>query len=197
MAEGVFTADGKPVDLDAEREDIDREFARAMAEPPGEEKAPPKRGPKAEPGPSEEKPRVDKEPPKRRGRPPGSGKAQAQPAAAASRIDRVQAVQGLIQLAAAGCLMASGRAKNPVPLKADAITLAGNSEGLATAVADAAEQDEKLARLVDKIAVAGPYGALIVVAFGVGSQLARNHGIQMPGTADPADLVKQAEAQAA
>lgn len=197
----MYTADGKAVDLDAERENIDREFARAMSEPPGEEKAPPKREKKADAGAfgeaNKEKPRVD-EPPKRRARPSGSGKDKAPGTPGVSRSDREKAIQGIVQLAAGGCLMASTRVKEPLPLKADAITLASNSEGLATAIADAAEQDEKLARLVDKIAVAGPYGALIVVAFGVGSQLARNHGFAMPGTADPADIVKQAEqAQAA
>ena len=37
MAEGITTTDGKVLDLEAKRAEIDQDFARAMAEPTGED----------------------------------------------------------------------------------------------------------------------------------------------------------------
>jgi hypothetical protein len=201
MAEGVVTSDGKLLDLDAARERIDRDFATAMAEPTGEEKAPPKRAPREPVEPPEDKPRVTRTG-KRVGRPPGSASSAAKPPKAAAPVvthgDRVQAVQGLVQLVAVGCVMVSQRVPDPVPFQADAATLAGNSEQLGEAVAVTCDQDERLAALVDKIAVAGPYAALITAVFGVGMQVARNHGVPVPGTVDPKELVDSlSEAKAA
>jgi hypothetical protein len=189
MPEGVLTAEGKPLDLDAAKAATEREFAAAMAAPAGDDKAPPRRAPRPT-APEDEKPRV------KRGRPPGSGTKQAkdqrQSPAALSRDEKVRGIAGLVQLGAGGCLVAE-RATGSTSFRADAITLASSAGDIAEAVVQTAEVDERFARVVDKVCSVGPYGALIQVAFTVGMQIARNHGAQIPGTQDPSDLIQMAE----
>jgi len=188
VAEGVVTADGRPLDLEESRDKIDRDFAAAMAEPAGDEKAPPKRPEKALTEPPADKPRVTG----KRGRPPKAESAPKAAAPVASHADRVQAVQGLVQLAAVGCMAVGQRMPDPVPFQADAVVLSENSASLGEAVALTCDADARLAALVDKIAVAGPYAALVTAVFSVGMQLVRNHGVPVPGTADPKEIVKAA-----
>jgi hypothetical protein len=194
VAEGIVTPEGKPVNVDpASAEDIEKQFARAMSEP-GDEKSPPRRAERhQEKTEDSEKPRVRRSP----GRPP---KAATEPpktkSPGLSREVRQQGIQGIAQLAAGGCLLAERGTGNRA-FRADAITLASSAEEIGSAVADVCDQDERFARVVDKICAAGPYSALITVMFSVGSQLARNHGAQVPGTNDPGELIKMAEAQPA
>jgi len=105
---------------------------------------------------------------------------------------RKAGVQGVVQLAAGACLLAE-RGTGQKAFRADAITLASSAEDLGEVLAATADQDERFARVIDRICSAGPYGALIQVAFSVGSQIARNHGAQIPGTAAPEDLIAMAE----
>lgn len=193
MPEGLFSADGKPIAADAAAPSSapdTQPFYHAMAAPPGDEKAPPKRAKREStdsPAPRTDKPRVTNTGKKTA----DTSKKTAKPAA--SHAERVQAVQGLVQLGAAGCLLVSQRVPNPVPLQADSAVLAGSSEALAEAVANTADQDERFAAMVDRLAVAGPYGALITGTFAIGMQVARNHGVNLPGTQDPADIVAAQE----
>lgn len=192
MPEGITTPDGTPVDVDitaAER--TEQEFAKAMSEPPGDEKAPPRRSersPKASD--SGDAPRVKRGPGRPRKDAPEPPRAKA---AGLSHDVRKSGIQGLVQLAAGGCLLAE-RGTGQKSYRADAITLASSAEDLGEAIAATCDQDERMARVVDRICAAGPYSALIQVAFSVGSQIARNHGAQVPGTANPEDLIAMAEA---
>jgi hypothetical protein len=45
-----------------------------------------------------------------------------------------------------------------------------------------AEQDPKVARVLDRICAVGPYGALVTAVVGLGAQLAANHGRIAEGT---------------
>lgn len=189
MTEGIRTPEGKPVDVPP-AEEIEHAFARAMAEPAGDDKRPPRRTQTA-PAPSgeEDKPRVRRGP----GRPPKTTTEAPKPKPTGlSRDIRAQGVQGIVQLAAGGCLLAE-RGTGNRSFRADAITLASSAEDIGNAVADVCDQDERFARVVDKVCAAGPYSALITVMFSVGSQIARNHGAQVPGTNDPEDLIAMAE----
>jgi hypothetical protein len=195
MPEGIVTPDGKKIDLDpATADQIEQSFARAMSEPAGDDKAPPKR--------AERKPEAPREAPRvKRGRPPKEATAaKAAPVTGLSRDARVEGAKGTIQLTAGLCLVAERGVKSPaqkMALRADAITLVSSADDLAQAVAATAEQDEKFARVVDRVCAAGPYGALISAVLAVGTQCARNHGANVPGTRSPEELVALAEAQAA
>lgn len=195
MPEGIQTPEGKPVAVDpAAADQIERDFARAMSEPAGDDKAPPRRAEKPQEAPREA-PRV------RRGRKPADTPQKPPgPVLGLSKTARVEGVKGLVQLAAGGCLLAERGVQKPqvkLALKADAITLASSADDLAQAVAATCEADEKFARIVDKVCAAGPYGALISAVLSVGTQIARNHGANLPGTHSPEDLVAAMEAQAA
>lgn len=195
MAE-LVTPDGDPVA--AEAEEVNRDFARAMATDSPEPAAPPRRPPD---GPQP--------PARRRGRPPKDQRARTGGGAATgplSDADRAQGVKGVVQVGAGLCLLASRatakpgkdgkRADNPA-FKADAITLASAADELAGACVQTARADPKFAALIDKVAGVGPYGALITCAFGISAQLARNHKptAHFPGTTDPAELIAQAGKQ--
>lgn len=179
---------GRPVDVDAA--EVEQEFARAMSATVNGDtpaSAPPKRAPAA-----------DKPAPKRRGRPPKAEQARTVAAPAATGLSddaRAAGVKGIIQLGAGGALIAS-RATGQDAFKADAITLASSADAWADACVDAAKQDPKFARLLDRVVAVGPYGALVSVAMSTGLQVARNHkpSTALPGTVDPAKLIEQAEA---
>jgi hypothetical protein len=200
----LVTPDGRPVE--AEAAEVNREFARAMAADQPEPAAPPRRAPAGPPAPAEKR---------GRGRPPKSERARVAPAAAAgplSDAERAQGVAGLVQIGSGVCLLASRAKAKTVPdgkggtrrednpaLKADAITLASNAEQLAAACAETAKHDARFAAVLDKVCAVGPYGALIGAVMGVGTQLIRNHkpSAALPGTVDPAQLLRQAETQQA
>lgn len=188
MAEGIETSDGKPLDLDAAKQ-ADHDFARAMATPPdSDEKAPPKRGERqAKPASASDKARVGRSP----GRP---SKDAAKAVAGLSHQVRKDGMTGLAQLGAGLCAIV-GKSTGQLAFQADAITLASSAEDIGEACAQTADQNEQFARVVDKLCAAGPYAALIGVMVGVGSQVARNHGLDMPGTVAPEQLIQAAVEQ--
>jgi hypothetical protein len=184
MPEGVVTPDGKPVDADPAAE-TEQAFARAMSEPQGDDKAPPKRA-ERKPEPSSERPRVKRSPAR-----PRASQKPSEPVPGLSKAERVEGVKGLVQLGAVGVSLVGQRVPEPqkTAFLADAVTLSVSSDQLAEAVADTCDKDPRLARVIDRVCSAGPYGALVIAAFTVGKQIARNHGVNMPGTHAPEDLV--------
>jgi hypothetical protein len=195
VAEGIQTPEGQPVNVDIDNADrIEQDFARAMSEPAGDDKQPPKRTQKLQEG-TREAPRV------KRGRKPADAATAAPKAAPGlSKAARVEGVKGLVQLGAGGCALGARAVKNDglkLSLNADAITLASSADDLAEAVAATCEADEKFAHVIDRICAVGPYGALISVTLAIGTQVARNHGVDLPGTHAPEDLLAMAETQAA
>lgn len=184
------TADGEPVELaPADAGAINRDFSAALADPGPAESAPPRR-------PKDEAPA---EPPKRgRGRPRKEDRARTEAHAAAAPLDdetRAQGVKGLAQLGAA-LVMLAGKATGKDAYQADAVVIVSSAGELAGACVQVAHADPKFAARLDKVCSAGPYGALIVVGVGMASQVARNHkpALVIPGTTDPAELLKTAAA---
>lgn len=113
-------------------------------------------------------------PPRKRGRPPGSGAATA--AAATQTLKRVQyeeTVTGLFQAVGMG-LVAFGQS-------ADAVTLADHQPNVAPAIADAASKDEKLGALLEMFnKTGGPWLTLAVAVLPMTLQLAANHRLIKP-----------------
>ncbi len=178
------TVDGQAVAVDAEQ--VNREFSRAMAADPGPaEQAPPKRQAAPEPDPEAPKPR--------RGRPPKAEQARTttKGSTVLSDGERANGVKGLAQVGA-GIALLFGKATGKDAFKADAVTIASAAGEIADACVQTAKADPKFAAALDKVCAAGPYAALISVAVGVGSQCARNHkpDLKIPGTVDPAELLK-------
>lgn len=186
MAPTLETADGRPVEVTPpDSEAVNREFARVMADDGGPaEQAPPKRQPKPAADPAAPKPR--------RGRAAKGEQARtsATSGSALSDGERAAGVKGLAQLAAGLTLMAA-KATGKDAFQADAVTIVSNAEQIADACVQTAKADAKFAAALDKVCSAGPYAALISVAVGVGSQIARNHkpSLSIPGTVDPAELL--------
>jgi hypothetical protein len=114
---------------------------------------------------------------------------------------RAAGVKGIAQLGA-GLTLLAGKATGNDALRADAVTVASSADDLADACVQTAKADAKFAAALDRVCAVGPYGALITVAVGVGSQVVRNHrpGVKIAGTKDPAELLKaqdELEAKAA
>ena len=180
------TVDGQPV-APVDPEQVNKEFARAMAADPGAvEQAPPKR----QPEPVESTQQASKP---RRGRPPKA--EQARTTAKASTVlddgQRASGVKGIAQVGA-GVVLMLGKATKNAAFTADAVTIASAAEEIADACVQTAKADPRFAAALDKVCAAGPYAALISVAVSVGSQCARNHkpDLKIPGTVDPAELLK-------
>lgn len=105
--------------------------------------------------------------------------------------------QGLTDLAGVpqGILLGLGyKAQNDV-LLADAATLSMHAPMVAGAIADIAEQDDRVAAYVDKVIEVGPFAQIGMVLVAMGAQFARNHGAlpapvaaMLGGTQDPAEL---------
>jgi hypothetical protein len=190
MGEGLQTPGGKPV----EAAEVERDFARAMAADTKDASDLPRKSPDAD---------AAKTAPKRRGRPPKAERARvisSAPAAATgaqSDAERREGVKGLVQLGAGVCALV-GQQTDSVAFKADAVTLATASDPIAQAVSDTAAKNAQFARVVDKVTQAGPYAALIGVTFGVGVQIARNHGVkaaEMMGAVAPEKLLSEGESK--
>ena len=176
-------------------------FERAQASNPAEDekRTPPKRQPR-EIVHDDDKPR--------RGRPSKADSArtttktpaQSQKPAVKAQTDdqRREGVKGIVQIASTVALILDQRTPaEDISFKADAYTLAANSDALANAVVETAKHNEGFARAVDKITAAGPYAALTAVVLSIGAQLAANHGVQAAramGAADPRDVVAAFEA---
>lgn len=106
-------------------------------------------------------------PPKRNARP-------NQPNSAAQTQARGQGIFELLSIPVAGLAMA-GQATNSKPLVADAIVLGKGAAPIATAVAQLAEQDARVAQLVDSLIQTGPYAALFTALMPVAVQIGANH----------------------
>ena len=182
------TTDGAPVAVDADV--VNQQFAASMAATPGPaEQAPPKRQP-AVAGEVVAKPK--------RARPPKDEKARttAAPGVVLDDGQRAQGVTGVVQLGAGLALML-GKATKKDAFTADAVTIASSADQIADACVQTAKADPKFAAALDKVCSAGPYAALITVAVSVGSQIARNHkpDLKIPGTVNPAELLKAQDAE--
>ena len=123
----------------------------------------------------------------------------AKAGAALDDAQRAKGVKGFAQIGA-GIALLAGKATGKDAYKADAVTIASAADEIADAAVQIAHADPKFAAALDKVCAAGPYAALITVAVSVGTQCARNHkpSLKLPGTVDPAELLKaQDEAEAA
>jgi len=188
--------DGKPVLAPPIDEGaVNAAFSASINDDGPDDKAPPKRVTKTVSVTSEPKPRAA------RTRQPKAEKARTTAAAPVQLSDkqRAEGVQGLAQLGA-GIFLMLGKATKKDAYTADAVTIASKAPEIADACVQTAHADARFAAAIDRVCSAGPYAALITVGVGVVSQIARNHGAQVPGTVDPKELLdaqKQAEEQAA
>lgn len=196
MAEGLQTPDGKKIEV------TEADFARAMAAPEPDEPvaaAPPRKDPDAPYG------RTKDGAPKRGpgGRPskhdaPRAAKAAPNTSAVTSETPqqadkrRSDGVKGIVQQAAMATTIAYTVTQDKA-FYADAITLTSFAEPMADAVVQTARVNPGFAKLVDRISNIGPYAALGSVVIGMSIQLAANHGLRLPGSSDPAELIEAFE----
>lgn len=111
----------------------------------------------------------------RTGAPKAPGKrATPSRGAGPARPDYATAISGVFQLMAAGVAMA-GRALKMPALMADAAAVAVHQAPVAVALGDIAMDNAAFAAVLDKVAVVGPYGALITALIPMGLQLLVNH----------------------
>jgi hypothetical protein len=155
--------------------------------------------------------RADGTPKAKPGRPKGSRSSTGSPAAprpprprsstprkAASKPDYRQGVAGLFQLAAAPLALAGQRNK---ALLADSATLIAFSEPMANGLQTVAEQDARVAAVLDRVLSVGPYAAVIAPLIGLCTQLAVNHGVipvevgQSMGAAHPDAVIEHVTGQ--
>jgi hypothetical protein len=121
----------------------------------------------------------------RKRRPTKSGGSKAKAKASTYEDD----VLGLVQLVAAPVFVLGTR--NDVFL-ADAAAINASAPDIARAVADLAEKNERVARVLEKLAEVGPYGALIAAVAPLAFQVATNHGLLPPGVVGTVDPVEMA-----
>jgi hypothetical protein len=107
-------------------------------------------------------------------------------------------IMGLLQIPAMGLTMFGRQSKNPA-LQADGYALAMHAPGLAEALNETAKAQPAVARALESIMKAGPYGAIIGAMVPLVMQLAANHGVMNPapqmGIHAPADLVAASDEQ--
>jgi hypothetical protein len=123
-------------------------------------------------------------------------KAKKTPPAPSGRIaERKEAVNGLLGLAAFGCLV-TGNA-------ADAGALGKHGDTVAGEIAKLAEGNSRIGEGLDKLLEAGPYAGLIAAILPLGFQLMANHGVVKAeylsgaGVVDPATLAAEVKASQA
>ncbi len=201
------TTDGKPVDVTPpDPATINAKFQQTMNNDGPDPAAPPKRTVR-EPAATAARPRTSTAKPK-------GEKSRVAGAAAAPLTDkqRAEGVTGWAQLGAMMPLMlaraAEKNAKDPKDpkvkakadaYKADAVAIANHAGELADACVQVAAVDPKFAAALDRVCGVGPYGALIGVAFSIGSQVVRNHRptAKIPGTVHPDELLGAGDVPAA
>lgn len=115
----------------------------------------------------------------RRGRPPGGGVPKAPGKRAGSTKppptpDYATAISGLFQLTAFA-VGTAGRLLRMPALLADAAGIAVHHPPVAAALGDLAMENAAFAAVLDKVAVAGPYAALITAIIPMGLQILVNH----------------------
>lgn len=120
------------------------------------------------------------------------------PPAKKNEPDYRAGIMGLLQIPAMGLTMFGRQSKNPA-LQADGYALAMHAPGLAEALNETAKAQPAVARALESIMKAGPYGAIIGAMVPLVMQLAANHGMMNPapqmGIHDPADLVAASDEQ--
>jgi hypothetical protein len=120
------------------------------------------------------------------------GKPQPAPSAQDKLSGRAEAVSGVFQLAAAGCLMTKQFA--------DAEAISQHEQDISIEVAKLADGNEKIANLIDKLSTVGPYAGLLTAIMPLAMQLAANHGRVLPGvmgTVSPEALAAKVQADMA
>lgn len=125
----------------------------------------------------------------------------AKPAAAKNTgTDYRPGIMGLLQIPIMGITMVGRQTKNAT-LQADGYALAMHAPALAEALNDTAKQQPGVARALESIMKAGPYGAIIGAMVPLVMQIAVNHGVMQPqpamGIHDPAELVEASNQQLA
>jgi hypothetical protein len=106
-----------------------------------------------------------------RGRPRGSkNKPKEQP----EEQQLEQAIRGILQLPAAGFIIAGQRVQS-TPLVADGATILVHGPGVAKAIVEIAENDPRVMALLEKVLAFGPYGLLIAALMPAIAQGIRNH----------------------
>jgi len=180
------TVDGQAV-APVNAAEVEAAFGRAMSSTGPELEQAPARRVKADTAEAD----APKARPKRT---PKAEQARTTTAPAAPALDdkqRAAGVKGLAQVGA-GLTLLFAKATGKDAFKADAVTIASSGDELADAAIQVAHADPKFAAALDKVCSAGPYAALITVAVSIGSQVARNHkpDLKIPGTVDPAELLK-------
>jgi hypothetical protein len=83
-----------------------------------------------------------------------------------------QNVAGVLQIAGAAVFPAS---------PADACAIIVHTPSLSESIADLAQQDSRVAAILDKLLEIGPYGALLSAVMPLVVQILANHGIIKPG----------------
>lgn len=94
-----------------------------------------------------------------------------------------------------GALLAGGL--TAAGLKVDAWTVLHHTPAIATATHDLALADQRVASLLEKFAVIGPYGAFVAALLPLGVQLAHNHGLLKEDLAVPMGAIPVAQLRAA
>jgi hypothetical protein len=109
-------------------------------------------------------------------------------------------ILGILQIPTMGLTMLGRQTKNPA-LQADGYTLAVHAPVLAEALNETAKQQPAVARALESIMKAGPYGAILGAVIPLVMQLAANHKVipanPAMGIHDPATLVAASDAQLA
>lgn len=122
------------------------------------------------------------------------------PAAKKAEPDFRPGIMGLLQIPIMGLSMIGRQTKNPA-LQADGMALAMHAPNLAEALNETAKAQPPVARALESIMKAGPYGAIIGAMVPLVMQLAANHKLMNPAPAmgihDPAELVAANDAQLA
>jgi hypothetical protein len=128
-----------------------------------------------------------------RGRPRGSRTA---PKTQTDEANVEQAIRGILQIPAAGFVLAGERFQS-VPLTADGATILVHGPALAKGAADLAEIDPRFAAAIEKVVAFGPYGLVILPVMTMGAQFAVNHGGPQPvlggfGAVEPTEIIAAA-----
>jgi hypothetical protein len=136
----------------------------------------------------------------RKGKAPGTGTTAPAPPRKPTTGQARQAPKrpdyrtGIVQLCSlpAGVLVAAGGTLGRRDLLADGATISYYAPGVADALQGLADNDPRVAAVLDKVLSAGPYGALVAALVPMFAQVAANHGLIKPGamgTTDPDTLV--------
>lgn len=107
-----------------------------------------------------------------------AGRSEVMQRERADRITAVTEVIGITQIPLAALATAEQRRLGPGEVGAftlDIVTIDAHKPALAGAIVDLAESYPVLGSVLDRLAKATPFGALLTVAISLGAQLAENH----------------------